>query len=127
MSRLALILLFCALALGPRELRAEAFSTLAGDLPMMAGLTEYPDHGLVFDTPAGRIVETYAGGELTAEAIQRFYRQTLSQLGWTTQGMAGMHFVREDEMLTIDFPINPASEASDTILVRFRISPRPQD
>ncbi len=127
MARLKMMLLACVLLLAPTGLRAEAFSELAEDLPLMAGLTEYPGHGLVFDTPAGRIVETYAGGELTAGAIQRFYRQTLSQLGWTAQGVAGMHFVREDEMLTIDFPISPAGETGDAILVRFRISPRPQD
>ncbi|HEY9548625.1 MAG TPA: hypothetical protein VIR45_03910 [Kiloniellaceae bacterium] len=39
------------------------------DLPLMPGLKELPDSGLVFDKPGGRIVEAFARGDVTAQAV----------------------------------------------------------
>src|SRR3546814_17721527 len=43
------------------------------DLPLMPGLKELPDSGLVFDKPGGRIVEAFARGDVTAQAVIAFY------------------------------------------------------
>src|SRR3546814_10021424 len=41
---------------------AEAFLSVADDIPLMSGLTENTDAATVFDKPAGRIVTAEAGG-----------------------------------------------------------------
>ena len=101
---------------------AEGFLAGVEDLPLMDGLTEYPDMGLVFDKPDGRIVESYAGGGLSPDVIRKFYRRSLVQLGWAPDGPNSTRFVRDGEALEIDFPTN---DLRDKTLVRFRIAPRP--
>lgn len=71
------------------------------DLPLMPGLSEVEGAGVVFDKPSGRIVEAYARGAVTAEAVMAFYRNTLPQLGWA-QGQ-GTTFKREGERLAVEF------------------------
>ncbi len=51
-----------------RGARAEghaAYLAAVADLPLMPGLAEVPEAGLVFDQPSGRIVEAYAQGAVT--------------------------------------------------------------
>lgn len=69
------------------------------DLPLMAGLAEDPEAGIVFDKPSGRIVEAYASGQIAPEAVVRFYEETLPQLGWEQLG--ALAFTREGEVLRI--------------------------
>ncbi len=64
LAGLAVTFLLAASALGaqgpaPAALAGEAAAFRAGvaDLPLMPGLAEVPDSGMVFDKPAGRIVE----------------------------------------------------------------------
>ncbi len=87
------------------------------DLPLMAGLDEVAEAGMVFDKPAGRIVEAFAVGQVEARAVRAFYAAALPQLGWTQVG-AGT-FVREGESLIIDIEGDGA-----TLTVRFSIAPR---
>ena len=56
------------------------------DLPLMDGLREVAQAGMAFDKPSGRIVEAYAHGAVMIQAVRRFYRETLPQLGWRTLG-----------------------------------------
>lgn len=97
---------------------ASAGEFLAGfdDLPVMPGLAAVDGAGIVFDTPAGRIIEGYAAGTVTEDAVRSFYDKTLPQLGW--KRVAKNEFRREGEHLKIDF------QGEDrTLTVRFTLSP----
>lgn len=95
---LAVTVAFAAASAPP----ASAQSFLAGfeDLPLMQGLTADEDAGLVFDSPAGRIVEAYAVGEVAWRDVITFYTATLKSLGWHPLGEG--RFAREGEELHID-------------------------
>ncbi len=86
------------------------------DLPLMPGLEEMKESGLVFDKPSGRIVEAYAAGPVTSGEIMRFYEQTLPQLGWRSDRRGG--YLREGERLQLTL-----TEASDKVTVQFRLHP----
>ena len=87
-----------SLTLPPRaEDAAAGFLGGVEDLPLMAGLTEVTEARMVFDKPAGRIVEAFAVGQLEPEAVRVFYRQALPQLGWAR--LEGLRFEREGEIL----------------------------
>lgn len=97
---------------------AQQFFDLLDDVPVMPGLTPVNDAGIDFDTPSGRIVESYAIGRTDRKSVLKFYRATLPQLGW--QPGAGNAFMREAESLKIDF-FGPDGE----ITVRFTMAPAP--
>lgn len=90
------------------------------DLPLMDGLTQEPDTLTSFDSPYGRIVETYASGRADAVQVRLFYTQTLPQLGWQpvlTSGPA-LSFRREGEDLSIAI-----TQQNGAVTVRFQSSP----
>ncbi|MDA0228839.1 MAG: hypothetical protein O3B21_01490 [Proteobacteria bacterium] len=93
-----------------------AFLTAIDEVPLMAGLTEEQTPALDFDKPDGRLVETYAYGEVTAEEAGAFYRAVMPEFGW--QNIDGLVFSREGEMLRIDFIPEERS-----LVVRFVLSP----
>ena len=76
------------------------FVTEIPDLPLMPGLTELTEAGIVFDKPSGRIVEAYAQGPVQRAAVLAFYRESLPQLGWSPLGERG--FARDGEKLLIE-------------------------
>ncbi len=86
------------------------------DLPLMPGLSEVKDAGVVFDKPDGRIVEAYAQGEVERAAVLRFYSKTLPQLGWHEAGAT--NFQREGEKLSLDF-----LDGGGALIVRFTLTP----
>ena len=98
-------------------LRAEGFLSSASDLPLMPGLSEVLDAGVIFDKPDGRIVEAYAVGPVASSAVERFYGETLPQLGWQRAG--GLTFEREGERLEIGLGGRDGS-----LTVRFHVTPR---
>lgn len=88
------------------------------DLPLMQGLSPVAEAGMVFDSPAGRIVQGVAAGPIEPAEILAFYRTTLPQLGW--REVAPRRFRREDEILeltveageglaTVSFRLGPAA------------------
>ena len=87
------------------------------DLPLMAGLSEVAGRGMVFDTPAGRIVEAYARGPVSRDEVLEFYAVTLPQLGWRADGDAA--FRREGEVLKLEFP----APGPDGLTVLFTLAP----
>lgn len=91
------------------------------DIPLMAGLTERPAAGVVFETAAGRIVEAEAdsppAARLTADRVMDFYRATLESLGWRPLGSG--RFAREDEILSIF-----TGPAAGGLRVRFSLRPK---
>jgi hypothetical protein len=91
------------------------------DLPLMDGLTEQADSGVVFDKPDGRIIERYASGPLTAESVKAFYAATLPQLGWQAKPdkrANHLAFEREGESLDIEF-----KKVDSELVVRFSVMP----
>jgi hypothetical protein len=86
------------------------------DLPLMPGLTEVADAGVVFDTPTGRIVEAYARGRVSARAVRAFYAETLPQLGWKRTALN--EFEREGERLRLEFTVR-----NNALTVSFRLAP----
>ncbi|MEE8559362.1 MAG: hypothetical protein V3S88_01475 [Alphaproteobacteria bacterium] len=94
----------------------EAFLAGLEDVPLMPGLAEIEDAGVVFDKPEGRIVEAYARGELSASQVLSFYNATLPQLGWRAE--SGGRFRREGEVLRLAF-----TTAGKRLTVRFSLSP----
>ena len=85
------ILIFGLLAgagLSP-ALARDAYLSLAPDIPLAPGLSEFDGGQLVFDKPEGRIVrieaerlETQGAGD----GVPAFYRETLPNLGWQLNG-----------------------------------------
>ncbi len=87
-----------------------------GDVPLMPGLSVIEDAGVRFDAPGGRIVEVVAVGQVTANAVNAFYDETLPQLGWR---IGGAEFRREGEALRLEF-----SKGEGGLAVRFLLTPR---
>jgi hypothetical protein len=103
-----------------RGARAEAhaaYLAAVADLPLMPGLAEVPEAGLVFDQPSGRIVEAYAQGAVSRAAVRAFYLDTLPNLGWRAKAEA--LFQREGEELRLDI-----SGDDGALIVRFTLRPQ---
>lgn len=114
--RLAAPLAACLFAWLTAVAAAEAFLQAIPDLPLMEGLSELQNEGLVFDKPDGRIIEAYARGQVQSEAVLRFYEQTLPQLGW--QAIEPQAWRREGERLDI-----AVTQEAPYTLVRFVLKP----
>lgn len=95
----------------------QAFVGGLEDLPLMDGLAEDRSAGLIFDKPDGRLVDAFAFGQLSADAVRAFYRDTLPELGWRAVGP--LAFEREGERLRIDI-----ENAENGVTVRFHLAPR---
>lgn len=98
-----------------------AFVTGLEDVPLMPDLQDVPEAAVIFDKPAGRLIEAYAEGDVEGAAVMKFYRETLPQLGWSSEAAAGATgvFFREGERLEIH-----VLEGQDRRTVRFVLSPR---
>lgn len=118
---LRMAVLAAALLLAPGAAAADGFVPGTQDLPLMRGLAPVAEEALVFDKPTGRIVQAEATGTLPADAVRRFYADTLPQLGWTAEpGAAGaQRWVREGERLDMAL-----EGRGGRTLVRFTLSPR---
>jgi hypothetical protein len=94
-----------------------AFFSSVEDLPLMSGLRELPGEGLTYDKPEGRIVEAVASGPVSVSAVERFYAETLPQLGWTEATPRSYRRGDEDLVLRLE-------RANGTTVVRISIAPR---
>ncbi len=103
---------------------APQFFETVTDLPVMEGLSELVDAATMFDTPGGRLVEVYAGGDVAERMIADFYAATLPQLGWAPSPAAGgrMRFERDGESLIMEFAAEQ-TDADGAWSVRFSIAP----
>lgn len=100
---------------------AEAFVAGFEDLPLMPGLRQLDDAGMVFDAPSGRVVEAWAQGPVTSAEVVAFYDETLPQLGWRPLG--GARYRREGELLQLEITAGAGAEAGAPITVRFYLAP----
>jgi hypothetical protein len=118
-----LLLLSLLIGLTAPGLAAEAFVAGIEDLPLMPGLQSLAAENVVFDAPGGRVVEAWAEGDATREAVLAFYASTLPQLGWTQA--TPQSFRREGERLQLEFPASgpQGPRATGGLLVRFYLSP----
>ncbi|TQV76349.1 hypothetical protein [Denitrobaculum tricleocarpae] len=100
---------------------AGAFVTGLEDVPLMPDLQDVPEAAVIFDKPAGRLIEAYAEGNVEPAAVLGFYRDTLPQLGWSLEAVEGATgvFLRERERLEIH-----VLEGQDRRTVRFVLSPK---
>lgn len=125
--RTSLIVLFALSALPAAALAAGGYLDKVEDMPLMDGLSETGDGGIVFDKPTGRIVRTVARGDVAPEKVRAFYVETLPQLGWTRNErlelIGGLLiFGREGEKLEIQI-VSQSSDAVARTEVRFSITP----
>ena len=70
-------------------LARDAYLSLAPDIPLAPGLSEFDDGQVVFDKPEGRIVRIEAERletEGAGDGVSAFYRETLPNLGWQLNG-----------------------------------------
>jgi hypothetical protein len=95
---------------------AEAFLSVADDIPLMPGLSENTDAATVFDKPAGRIVTAEASGTVAIAAVKQFYAASLPQLGWQPDGDS--RWRRDAEQLRFGY-----ANAAGRLTVRFEILP----
>ena len=99
-----------------RPLAQAAFFSTVEDLPLMSGLLEIVEEGMVFDKPEGRIVEVVAAGAVLRGAVVAYYESTLPELGWHREG--GAEFVRSGEVLR--YRLGTVGEMTE---IRFTIAP----
>lgn len=117
------LLLLVLLAAPLSAVAGAKFLSAIEDLPLMSGLSEVDDGVMVFDSPAGRIVEALTVGPVGKADVLRYYSQTLPQLGWRES--APGRFSREGEILILEFPPPQTLSGSGppAIGVRFMLSP----
>lgn len=126
LARLGAIVLAAAFMVAAPHLALAGSSFLDSveDMPLMDGLVETGDGGIVFDKPTGRIVRSVAEGDVAPSAVRAFYIETLPQLGWTRAEEAELIgelllFRREGERLELQIvPVSPTHTE-----VRFSIEP----
>jgi len=111
--------LLVVVTLGIGMAHAEEFLSVLDDMPLAPGLTELIDQAADFETPAGRIIDATAEGEVGSAAVMAFYDKTLPALGWMRerQGL----FVRDHERLAI--AVVPAARKG-WVTAKFSLRPR---
>lgn len=117
---LSVLTILCLFLVSLSASAADAFFTDLEELPIMSGLAENQAAAVTFETANGRIIEVEASGAVDADAVFRFYGETLPQLGWTR--VENGVFERDQERLTLKI----SDTAADRVLVAFSLSPKPQ-
>ena len=84
-------------------LARDVYLSLAPDIPLAPGLSEFDGGQLVFDKPEGRIVRIEAervSAQGANGAVPRFYRETLPNLGWQLNSGDNTGDKSDDNVLT---------------------------
>lgn len=122
---LAVLLALGAVATsGAAERSASDFVPGFPDVPLMQGLDMEEDDTVVFDKPSGRIAEAAAAGPVGEADLISYYTAALPALGWRAgagradRGAGRLQFVREGEILQIEF-----ATRGRLLDVRFFLSP----
>jgi hypothetical protein len=122
-SRLFALALIASFGFGAGPGLAEGFLSRLADVPLMAGLAEDVQAGLVFDTIDGRVVEAQAGGRVKLAAARAYYREVLPELGWNVTEKSGDLLCRRPrEHLTVHFQ----TKGAEAVDVHFTLKPDPK-
>lgn len=114
---MALVIFMAPLPAAAQQGESPAFLQNLNDVPLMPGLYERLDAGVVFDEPEGRIVEAEATAEgVQTPEIQQFYRKSLPQMGWQYRDPG--RFSKNGESLKIAI-----EEGMQGPVVRFSVQP----
>ena len=84
-------------------LARDAYLSLAPDIPLAPGLSEFDGGQLVFDKPEGRIVRIEAervSAQGANGAVPSFYLETLPNLGWQLNSGDNTGDKSDDNVLT---------------------------
>ena len=84
-------------------LARDVYLSLAPDIPLAPGLSEFDGGQLVFDKPEGRIVRIEAervSSQGANGAVPSFYRETLPNLGWQLNSGDNTGDNSDDNVLT---------------------------
>lgn len=84
----------------PAVAAAQTYLSGHEDLPLLAGLAQDRDSVMVFDTPQGRVVETFAQTRESGDAVLKAYAASLPQMGWTRK--SGGRYERGAESLVFE-------------------------
>lgn len=115
LARLAAVAAAVLALQGPAP--AADYFAAVDDLPIPGKLAEVAEEGVVFDSPAGRIVTVVARGPMSVEAVRDYYRSALPALGW--QPREGDAWVREDRTLSLSCSAGDGG----IVTVRIRLVP----
>lgn len=88
------------------------------DVPIMTGLRQVQKDNISFGNEESRLVEVYLSSSKVGFAkVQKFYVETLPQMGWTFEGKHDqtLSFYREGEILDI------AKESIKPLIVRITV------
>jgi len=112
-----------ALAVGAPAFAQTAYFARIPDLPLAPGLTEDADRfGGRYEAERAGLILASARGDVGPEAVERFYAETLSALGWSIQidpRGEEMAFLRGRERLVL-----VAAPADGGTLLRVRLIAR---
>lgn len=82
----------------------------------MPGLREAPASSMLFETAEGRIIESYAVGNVTVPDVLSFYATILPQLGWKQESDTVYH--RDSETLRLKI-----ANSKKPVMIVFSIMP----
>ncbi len=98
------IFLFCVWSFSTPSLAKESrFIEGLEDIPLMNGLTQNTNKTVSFGNEEARFIEVYlTSTKVGFKALEKFYTDSLPQLGWIYQGTAdnSIIFYRDGESLT---------------------------
>lgn len=98
---------FCA------TLMAQSFLPATDDVPLMKGLYSVEETA-TFDSPSEKMVLISAQTQKTPKQVKDFYRQTLTNLGWSF--LRDNHYVRGLDTLSMEL-----TQKSDVLMIQFTL------
>ncbi len=85
-------------------LKAAGFIEGLEDVPVLEGMTQIPSDSISFGNEESRLVEAVlTSNKVGFKKVEKFYQDTLPQMGWTYQGKRDntLIFEREGEVIEI--------------------------
>lgn len=102
----------------PASVQAATFIDGLEDVPILKGMTQTQKDNISFGNEESRLVEAYlTSTKIGFAKVEKFYTETLPQMGWTYQGKRDniLTFYREGEVLDI------ARESAKPLIVRITV------
>ena len=100
------------------QARAASFIEGLEDVPVMEGMKQVPSDSISFGNEESRLVEALlTSNKVGFKKVEKFYQDTLPQMGWTYQGKRGDTVVFEREGEVIDI----SKESAKPLMVRITV------